>query len=54
MQTLQIVLTFSHLIALHDGLRETFLKVTNNEMWTVKRHRTSFTLVMTSNNCRLC
>ena len=39
MQTLRIVLTWSHLRALHDALRETFLKVTNNEMWTAKRHR---------------
>ena len=31
MQTLLIVLTLSHLKALHDALRETFLKVTNNE-----------------------
>ena len=45
MQTLRIVLTLSQLIALHDGLRETFFKVTNNEMWTAKRHQTSFTLV---------
>ena len=26
---LRIVITFSHLRALHDALRETFLKVTN-------------------------
>ena len=39
MQTLRIVLTFSHLRALHDALRETFLKVTNDEMLTAKRHR---------------
>ena len=31
MQTLQIVLTLSHLIALHDALRETFLKVTDTK-----------------------
>ena len=31
MQTLLIVLTLSHFRALHDALRETFLKVTNNE-----------------------
>ena len=37
--TLRIVLTLSHLRALHDALRETFLKVTNNEMLTAKRHR---------------
>ena len=37
--TLRIVLTLSHLSALHDALRETFLKVTNNEMLTAKRHR---------------
>ena len=30
MQTLWIVLILSHLKALHDALRETFLKVTNN------------------------
>ena len=33
MQTLRIVIkyvTLSHLGALHDALRETFLKVTNN------------------------
>ena len=29
MQTLQIVITLSHLRALHDALLETFLKVTN-------------------------
>ena len=29
MQTLRIVITLSHLRALHDALRETFLKVTN-------------------------
>ena len=39
MQTLQIVLTLSYLKTLHDALRETFLKVTNNEMWPTKRHR---------------
>ena len=32
MQTLRIELTLSHLGALHDALRETFLKVTNNEI----------------------
>ena len=32
MQTLRIVLIFSNLRALHDALRETFLKVTNNEI----------------------
>ena len=32
MQTLRIVLTLSHLRALHDTLRETFLKVTDNEI----------------------
>ena len=32
MQTLRIVLTLSYLRALHDALRETFLKVTNNDM----------------------
>ena len=32
MQTLQMVLSLSHLIALHDALRENFRKVTNNEM----------------------
>ena len=32
MQNLQIVVTLSHLRALQDALRETFLKVTNNEM----------------------
>ena len=53
MRTLQIV-PLSHVIALHDALPETFLKVTNNEMWTAKRHRTSLTLALTSNNCRLC
>ena len=37
--TLRIVLTLSHLRALHDALRENFLKVTNNEMLTAKRHR---------------
>ena len=54
MQTLQMVLSLSHLIALHDALRENFRKVTNNEMWTAKRHWTSFTLALTSSNCRLC
>ena len=39
MQTLRIVITLSHLRALHDALRETFLKVTNNEIFTAKRHR---------------
>ena len=39
MQTLRIVITLSHLRALHDALRETFLKVTNNEILTAKRHR---------------
>ena len=39
MQTLRIVITLSHLRALHDSLRETFLKVTNNEILTAKRHR---------------
>ena len=29
MQTLRIVITLSHLRALHDAVRETFLKVTN-------------------------
>ena len=29
MQTLRIVIILSHLSALHDALRETFLKVTN-------------------------
>ena len=42
MQTPQIVLTFTHLRALHDVLQETFLKVTNNEMWTALPQRTSF------------
>ena len=32
MQTLRIVLTLSHLRALHDTLRETFLEVTDNEI----------------------
>ena len=32
MQTLRIVLTLSHLRALHDTLRETFLKVIDNEI----------------------
>ena len=32
MQTLRIVIALSHLRALQDTLRETFLKVTNNEM----------------------
>ena len=32
MQSLRIVLTLSHIRVLHDALRETFLKVTNNEM----------------------
>ena len=32
MQTPRIVLTLPHLGVLHDVLRETFLKVTNNEM----------------------
>ena len=32
MQTLRIVLTLFYLRALHDALRETFLKVTNNDM----------------------
>ena len=36
MQTLRIVITWSHLRALHDALRETFLQVTNNEMQTAK------------------
>ena len=40
MQTLRIVITLSHLRALHDyALRETFLKVTNNEMLTAKWNR---------------
>ena len=39
MQTLRIVITLSHLRALHDVLRETFLKVTNNEILITKRHR---------------
>ena len=39
MQTLRIVITLSHLRALHDALRETFLKVTNNEILTAKRHQ---------------
>ena len=39
MQTRRIVTTLSHLRALHNALRETFLKVTNNEMLTAKRHR---------------
>ena len=34
MQTPRFVLTLTHLRALHDVLQETFLKVTNNEMWT--------------------
>ena len=38
MQTLRIVLTLPYLRALHDALRETFLKVTNNEMQTAKWH----------------
>ena len=38
MQTLRIVITLFHLRALPDALRETFLKVTNNEMLTAKRH----------------
>ena len=29
MQNLPIVITLSHLIALHDALQETFLKVAN-------------------------
>ena len=33
MQTQRIVLTLSHLRALHDTLRKTFLKVTINEMY---------------------
>ena len=32
MQTLRIVLTLSHLRALHDTVRKTFLKVTDNEI----------------------
>ena len=39
MQTLRIVITLSHLRALHDALRETFLKVTNVYNKTTKRHR---------------
>ena len=39
MQTLRIVITLSHLRALYDAPRETFLKVTNNEILTAKRHR---------------
>ena len=34
MQTLRIEITLSHLRALHDALRETFLKVTKNKMLT--------------------
>ena len=34
MQTPRLVLTLTHLRALHDVLRKTFLKVTNNEMST--------------------
>ena len=34
MQTLRIVSTLSHLRALHNALRETFLKVTKNEIQT--------------------
>ena len=32
MQTLRILLTLSYLRDKHDALRETFLKVTDNEM----------------------
>ena len=39
MQTLPIVLTLSYLKTLHDALREIFLKVTDNEMWTTKTTR---------------
>ena len=34
MQTLRIEITLSHLRALHDALRETFLKVAKNKMLT--------------------
>ena len=36
-------LTLSYLRALQDALRETFLKVTNNEMLTAKRHQITIT-----------
>ena len=49
MQTLRIVITLSHLRALHDALRETFLKETNNENDT----ETSFRRTLISNNCHL-
>ena len=53
MQTLRIVLTLSYLRAKHDALRETFLKVTDNEMYTAKRPRTSYRRPLRiSNNCR--
>ena len=35
MKTLWIVITLSHLRALHDALRKTFLKVTN--IWTASK-----------------
>ena len=38
-------LTLSYLRALQDALRETFLKVTNNEMLTAKRHQITITWV---------
>ena len=44
MQTLLIVLTLSHLRALHDALRETFLKVTNNENDTETSFRRALVL----------
>ena len=50
MQTLRIVITLTHLRVLHDALRETFLKVTNNENDT----ETSIRRALISNNCHLC
>ena len=42
MQSLRIVLTLSHLRALRDALELTFLRVTDNEIWTAKWHRNQF------------
>ena len=50
-QTLRIVITLSHLRALHDAIRDTFLKVTNIKL---NGTETSFRRALISNNCHLC
>ena len=54
MQTLRIVITLSHLRALHKALRETFLKVTKNKSKLLNGAETSFRRALILNKGHFC